>query len=71
MDAAVGGLLVLLLVLGFGPSVRGVAAGIDSIENPSRQETPEERDRANSDMLRLLVLLIAVFGLMFVWKLGG
>ena len=71
MDAVIGGLAIVLLLLGFGPSVRGVQAGIESIENPGKPETQEERDRANSDMVRLLVLLVAVFGLMFVWKLGG
>ncbi len=71
MDALIGGLLLVLFVLGFGPAVRGTAAGIDSIENPDRQETQEEHDRANRDMVRLLVLLVAVFGLMFVWKMGG
>ena len=71
MDAVIGGLLLLVLVLGFGPSVRGVQSGIESFENPGKQETREEHDRANRDMVRLLALLVVVFGLMFVWKLGG
>jgi hypothetical protein len=71
MDTLIGGVLLVLLVLGFGPSVRGVQAGIESFENPGKPETKEEHDRANNDMVRLLVLLAAVFGLMFVWKMGG
>ena len=71
MDGVVGGVLLVLFVLGFGPSVRGVQAGIESFENPDREETQEERDRANSDMVRLLVMLAAVFALMFIWKIGG
>lgn len=71
MDALIGGLLLVLFVLGFGPAVRGTKAGFDALDDPTKPDTPEERDRANSDMLRLLVLLAAVFGLMFVWKMGG
>lgn len=71
MDAVIGGLLLVLFVLGFGPAVRGTKAGIESFEDPGKPETQEERERANSDMLRLLVLLAAVFGLMFIWKMGG
>lgn len=71
MGTLIGGLLLLVLVLGFGPSVRGVQAGIEAFENPSKPETQEEHDQANSDLTRLLVLLAAVFALMFVWKLGG
>lgn len=71
MDAVIVGVLLVLFVLGFGPSVRGVQAGIESFENPSKPETQEDRDRDNRDIVRLLVLLAAVFGLMFIWKMGG
>lgn len=67
----IGGVVLVLLVLGFGPSVRGVAAGLDSIENPQRQETPEEKRQADNDMWRLLLLIVGVFGLMFAIKLGA
>jgi hypothetical protein len=71
MEPVIGGLLLVMFVLGFGPAVRGTAAGLDSIENPGRQETPAEREQANSDMWRLLVLIVGVFGLMFALKLGA
>lgn len=66
MEAVIGGLALLLLLLGFGPATRGTAAALDSFENPHRQETQAERDKANSDMWRLLFLLAGVFGLVFV-----
>ena len=71
MDALIGGLLLLALVLGFGPATRGTAAAINSFEDPHRQETPEEHARANSDMWRLLLLIIGGFGLAFALKLGA
>lgn len=71
METVVGGLLLLALVLGFMPAVRGVAKGIESFEKPGKQETQAEHDQGNSDMLRLLVLLVVVFGLMFAVKFGG
>lgn len=71
MDAVIGGLLLAMLVLGFGPATRGTKAAFDSFDDPHRPETQEERERANSDMLRLLVLLVGVFALLFVMKMGG
>lgn len=71
MEAVIGGTLLVLFVLGIGPAARGVSSAIDAIEDPGKQETPAERERANSDIVRLLVLLAAVFGLMFVWRVGG
>lgn len=70
MDAVIGGVLLVLFVLAFMPAGRGVQAAIESIEDPGKPETQEERDRANSDMVRLLVLLVVVFALMFAVKLG-
>ena len=71
MGALIGGILLVLFLLGIGPATRGTAAAFDALEDPGKQETPAERDQANSDLGRLLVLLVVVFGLMFVWKLGG
>ena len=71
MDALIGGLVLGLFVMGFMPGARGVAAAIDSFEDPHRQETQAEHDQANSDMLRLLLLIVGVFGLMFAVKFGG
>ncbi|MFN8469333.1 MAG: hypothetical protein U0X20_27500 [Caldilineaceae bacterium] len=71
MATVIGGVLLVLFVLGIGPATRGTAAAIQSFEDPGKPETQEERDRANSDLVRLLMLLAAVFGLMFVWKMGG
>ncbi len=56
--------VVALLVLMFGPAVRGTAA---AFESPTRRRN---RKRDNRDMVRLLVLLVVTFGLMFAWKLG-
>lgn len=69
--ALIGGVLLVLFVLGIGPAARGVNAGIESFQDPGKEETPAERGQANSDMLRLLVLLVVVFGLMFAMKLGA
>ncbi len=71
MDAVIGGVLLVLFVLSIGPATRGTAAGVESFTDPGKQETQEEHDRANNDMVRLLALIVGVFGLMFVWKLGG
>lgn len=71
MGALIGGVLLLLFVLGFGPSVRGTAAAFDALEDPGKPETPAERDQANSDLVRLLVLLAGVVALLFVVKMGG
>lgn len=71
MESVIGGALLLIFVLGIGPATRGTAAAIQSIEDPGKPEIQEECNRANSDLVRLLVLLAATFGLMFVWKLGG
>lgn len=71
MDALIGGVLLVLFVLGIGPATRGTAAAIESFEDPGKPETQEEHDRANSDMLRLLVLLVVVFGLLFAMKAGA
>ena len=70
MESVIGGVLLVLFVLGFGPATRGTAAAFQAIEDPGKPETQEQRDRANSDMVHLLVLLVAVFALMFIWKLG-
>lgn len=59
------GILLVVFVLAFGPAVRGVAA---ALESPSRRRNHK---RDNRDMVRLLVLLVVVFGLMFALKLGG
>lgn len=56
--------VVALLVLGFGPAARGVAA---ALESPTRRRNHKADNR---DMVRLLVLLVVTFGLMFAWKLG-
>jgi hypothetical protein len=58
-------LLVLLAVFGIGPALRGTAAAFA----PSTSRRNHARD--NRDMVRLLVLLVATFALMFAWKLGG
>ena len=71
METVVGGLLLLALVLGFMPAVRGVAKGIESFEKPGKPETQEEHERANSDMARLVLLLLVVFGVLFAMKLGA
>lgn len=71
MDALIGGIVIVLLVLGFMPGARGVAAAIDSVENPSRPETQAERDQAHSDMWRLLVVVVGAFGLLFALQMGG
>lgn len=59
------GILLVVFVLAVGPAVRGVAA---ALESPNRRRNHK---RDNRDMVRLLVLLVVVFGLMFAWKLGG
>jgi len=71
MGTLIGGILLVIFVLGIGPAARGVSSAIDAIEDPGKPETEAEHERANSDMVRLLVLLAAVFGLMFVWKMGA
>jgi len=71
MDAVIGGVLLVLFVLAIGPATRGTAAGIESFTDPGKPETQEERDRDNNDMVRLLVLLLVVFGLLFAMKLGA
>ena len=71
MDAVIGGVLLVLFVLSIGPATRGTAAAIESIENQTRQETQEEHERANSDIARLLLLLVVVFGVLFAMKLGA
>lgn len=71
MDALIGGVLLLLFVLGIGPATRGTAAAFDAIDDPGKPETPAERDQANSDLARLLVLLAGVVALLFVVKMGG
>jgi hypothetical protein len=71
MYTLIGGLALVLIVLGLGSSARGVQKGIEAFEDPGKPETPAERDRANSDMLRLLVLLASAAGLLFVLKMGG
>lgn len=71
MDALIGGILLVLLLLGIGPATRGTAAAFDALEDPSKPETPAERDRANSDLVRLGLLTLLLFGLMFAMKLGG
>ncbi len=70
MDAVIGGVLLVLFVLGFMPAGRGVQAAIESFEDPGKPQTQAERDRQNSDMVRLLVLLVVLFGLMFAMKWG-
>ena len=71
MDALIGGILLVLFVLGIGPATRGTAAAFDALEDPGKPETPAERDQANSDLVRLLVLLAGVVALLFVVKMGG
>ena len=71
MDAVIGGVLLVLFVLSIGPATRGTAAGVESFTDPGKQETQAEHDQGNSDMLRLLVLIVGVFGLMFAVKFGG
>lgn len=71
MDAVIGGVLLVLLVLGFGPATRGTAAAIESFTGPGKPETQAERDRANRDLVRLLLMLAGVFALMFVATFGG
>lgn len=70
MESVIGGVLLVLFVLGIGPATRGTAAAFQAIEDPGKPETPAQRERNNSDLVRLLVLLVAVFALMFIWKLG-
>lgn len=70
-SVGIGVLFVALLAFMFMPGARGVAAGIDSVENPSRQETEQERQQGNSDILRLLIGLAITFGLLFVMQAGG
>jgi hypothetical protein len=57
-------ILLIVLALGLGPAARGVALGLD----PHRRQSKKQ---ANSDMVRMLILLVVVFCLMFAWKLGG
>ena len=71
MDALICGVLLVLFLLGIGPATRGTAAAFDAIDDPGKQETPAERDQANSDLARLLVLLAGVVALLFVVKMGG
>ena len=71
MDALIGGILLVLFVLGIGPATRGTAAAFDALEDPGKPETPAERDQANNDLVRLLVLLAGVVALLFVVKMGG
>lgn len=71
MDAVIGGLLLVMLLLGFGPAVRGTKAAFDALDDPASPETPAEQEQANSDMWRLLLLLVGVFGLMFALGMGG
>jgi hypothetical protein len=59
------GILLLLLVLGIRPALRGTAS---AFESPTRRRNHK---RDNRDMVRLLVLLVVAFGVMFAWKLGG
>ena len=70
MDAVIGGVLLVLFVLAIGPATRGTAAAFESIEDPTRQETQEEHEQANSDMARLALLLLVVFGLLFAMQAG-
>lgn len=71
METLVLIVLAALFLLGVGPATRGTAAAFDALENPHRRETPEETRRNNADLVRLLVLVVAVFGLMFAIQLGG
>ena len=71
MDMLIGGIALVLLALGIGPAVRGTAAAFDALEEPTRQETAAEREQNNSDLARLLVLLVGAFGLLFAMKMGG
>ncbi len=70
METVAGIICLCVIAWGFMPAARGVAAAIDSVENPTRRETPEEQSRNNSDLVRLLVGLAIVFGVMFVIKMG-
>ena len=71
MDMLIGGIALVLLALGIGPAVRGTAAAFDALEEPTRQETAAEREQNNSDLARLLVLLVGAFGLLFAMQMGG
>lgn len=67
----IGGIALVLVALGIGPAVRGTAAAFDAMEEPTRRETEAERERNNNDLARLLVLLLATFGLLFAMQMGG
>lgn len=71
MATLIGGAALVLILLAFGPATRGTKAAFDAFDDPTKPDTPAERDRANSDMRLLLVLLAAVVGLLFVLKMGG
>ena len=71
MEWLIGGIALVLLALGFGPAVRGTAAAFDALENPTRPETAVEHEQNNSDLARLLVLLVGTFGLLFAMQMGG
>jgi hypothetical protein len=71
MVSIIAGVLLVLFVLGFGPATRGTKAAAEEIENPGRPETPAQHEQANSDILRLLALVVGVFGLLFALKLGA
>lgn len=71
MDMLIGGIALVLLALDIGPAVRGTAAAFDALEEPTRPATQAEREQNNSDLARLLVLLLATFGLLFIVQIGG
>lgn len=70
VEVVVGG-IVLVLALGFFPTGRGTAAAINSVEDPHRQETPAEKQQANSDLKTLFALLLVVVVLTFSYGLLG
>ncbi len=71
MEPIIGGVVLVLLVMGFMPTARGTKAGIEAITDPGKTETPEERDRAHADIQLLLLLLATLAALMFGIKLLG
>jgi len=70
MDAVIGIGCLVLLVLAFMPTVRNVAAGIESIENPTKRDTAEEQQQARDGALWSLMLVVVAFGLLFAMQAG-
>jgi len=71
MDAVIGIGCLVLLVLAFMPTVRNVAAGIESIENPAKSDTAGEQQRSRDGALWSLMLVVVAFGLLFAMQAGA